>query len=313
MEVSTDMPTVESRDTMNKNVLPLVDVSRFQLDRRLPKEHLKRFAPETVFAMQTALSVGRAFRDIDVTQGVKTKDEGVLNLVTEWDNASRGIIRRELAAQFPNDPILSEEVETRPEDPMSKPRLWVVDELDGTFNASQEINYYAVSIGFVEKGIPRLGAVYFPPVDQLYYGEVGVGTFSDGSPAQPYQKGHLNEVSITTDCAYKMEDAQKYLKMLLKIGSPRFSICGATVLSLTEVALGRHALGFSLQSMPWDKAASRALATAEGLDVRGVDGRPNPSIMESDVVVGSKHFVDQFIPLAKPLLQEWGFTPKQSL
>lgn len=306
------MPTVES-STMNKNVLPLIDVSRFQLDQRLSEVHLKRFAPETVFTMQTALSVGHAFRDIDVSQGVKTKDDGVLNRVTEWDNASRKIIRRALAAHFPNDPILSEEVETRPEDPMSQPRLWVVDELDGTFNASQGINYYAVSIGFVERGIPRLGAVYFPPADQLYYGEVGVGTFSDGSPARRYQEGNLSQVSITTDCAYKMEDAQMYLKMLLAIGSPRFSICGATVLSLTEVALGRHALGYSLQSMPWDKAASRALATAEGLDVRGVDGRPNPSIMESDVVVGSKHFVDQFITLAQPLLKEWGFQPKQSL
>lgn len=313
MEVSRNMPTVESRDTMNKNVLPLVDASQFQLDRRLPGEHLKRFAPETVFAMQTALSVGHVFRTIDVTEGVETKTEGVLNRVTAWDRASGEIIRRELKTHFPNDPVLSEEVVEKPENLLSQPRLWVGDELDGTFNASQMISYYAVSIGFVRSGQPWSGAIYFPPVDQLYYGEVGVGTFSDGWPAKRYVGEKLSEVSITTNAAYKTVDFHKHLDLLRVTGSPRGTVCGATVLSLAEVALGRHALGFSLESKPWDKAAAQALVTAAGLDIRGVDGRPNPSILEGDIVVGDKRFIDQFIPLAQPLLKEWGFAPKKSL
>lgn len=302
------MPTAEVRST-----LPLVATTRFRLDRRLPGEHLKRFAPETVFAMQTALSVGHAFRNIDVEDGVETKAEGVLNRVTAWDRASGEIIRRELKAHFPNDPVLSEEVVEKPENLLSQPRLWVGDELDGTFNASQRISYYAVSIGFVRSGQPWSGAIYFPPVDQLYYGEVGVGTFSDGWPAKRYVGEKLSAVSITTNAAYKAEDAHKHLDLLRATGSPRLTVCGATVLSLAEVALGRHALGFSLESKPWDKAAAQALVTAAGLEVRGIDGRPNPSILESDIVVGDKRFIDQFIPLAQPLLQEWGFTPKQSL
>lgn len=298
---------------MDKNVLPLVDVSRFQLERRLPSEHLQRFSPETVFAMQTALTIGRAFRDIDVGKGLETKAEGVMNRVSAWDRASSKIIRREIATRFPADSVLSEEVEELPDDLLTQKRLWVADELDGTWNASQGVGYYAVSIGFVQQGEPYSGAIYFPPVDQLYYGEIGVGTFSDGSPAKRYQEEKLSEVSITTNAAYKTADFHKHLDLLRATGSPRGTVCGATVLSLAEVALGRHAVGFSLESKPWDKAAAQALVVAAGLDVRGIDGRTNPSILESDIVVGDKRFIDQFIPLAQPLLREWGFTPKQSL
>lgn len=296
-----------------KETLPQVAESQFDLSTRLSAEHLKPFSAETTFTMQTALKVGKALRHIDVTKDIETKSEGVLNRVTLWDRTSSDIIRRELAFHFPSVPVLSEEVTEQPTDLLLLPELFVVDELDGTFNASQGINYYAISIGFVQHGQPKSGAIYFPPVDQLYYGEVGIGTFSDGSPAKQYEGKNLNEISITTNATYKAEDAHKHLKLLMATGSPRLTVCGATVLSLAEVALGRHALGFSLESKPWDKAAAQALVTAAGLDVRGIDGRPDPSILESDIVVGSARFLDQFIPLAQPLLREWGFAPKKSL
>lgn len=307
------MTTAETGSIMQKNVLPLIDVARFQLDQRLPAEHIEHFSPETVVAMRTILSVGRALRGIDVQHGVEMKSEGILNLVTQWDKTSGDIIRRELASSFPTDPILSEEVAQQPDNLLAQPRLWVVDELDGTFNASRGISYFAIAIGLVENGKPKCGAVYSPPLDQLFYGEIGFGSFLDGEKINVRKTAVLHASSIITNPTYKASDLHHHLDLLRVTNSPRVNVCGSSVMLLSEVAAGRHDLGFALELKPWDRAAVEPILIESGAEIRGVDGRTDTTILDSDIVVGSKDLVDQFIPLARPLLKEWGFAPKKSL
>lgn len=307
------MSDVEIESRMSASELPKVPESRFDLGKRLTSEHLSRFSQETICAMRTVLMVGRALRSVEVAEKVATKNEGVLNLVTIWDETSRDIISAELKKHFPQDPLLSEEVEDKPKTPQILERLWVVDELDGTFNASEGINYFAVAVGFVKDGKAISGAIYFPPVDQLYYGEVGVGSFRDGLAVKKNTSVELSKSSITTNASYTFETADRHLEMLKACGSPRMTVCGATVLSLAEVALGRHGLGFALDAKPWDKAAPMALMHAAGVPVRGIDGRENVSIFDKDILVGNRRLIAQFLEAVKPLLRKWNFTPEENL
>src|SRR3990170_2395592 len=221
------MSTIEAKHDMSH--LPCVDLSRFNLEQRLSKEILNGLSSETLFAMRTVLTIGQSIRAVDVRKGVAVKSEGVLNLVSEWDRLSSEVVRRELKTHYPNDPLLSEEIEPKPSDPLKNPRLWVVDELDGTFNASRGINYYAIAIGFVKDGRPASGAVYFPPADQLIYGEIGVGTFLDETRVRVRDHGELAKASITTNASYQIETLHKHLALLVATRSPRVTVCGSTV------------------------------------------------------------------------------------
>ena len=291
------MSTIEAKHDMSH--LPCVDLSRFNLEQRLSKEILNGLSSETLFAMRTVLTIGQSIRAVDVRKGVAVKSEGVLNLVSEWDRLSSEVVRRELKTHYPNDPLLSEEIEPKPSDPLKNPRLWVVDELDGTFNASRGINYYAIAIGFVKDGRPASGAVYFPPADQLIYGEIGVGTFLDETRVRVRDHGELAKASITTNASYQIETLHKHLALLVATRSPRVTVCGSTVMSLVEVALGRHELGFALDSKPWDRAAAEAIVIAAGGVVKGIDGRET-TILDPDIVVGNEPLVYEFIKLSKP-------------
>lgn len=297
---------------MDKTILPVLNPARFELDTRLSAEHLQRFSPETLFAMRTALKVGRAIRGVkvsDVSQ-VNTKAEGTQNLFTVADSLSRRTIQDELRTHYPHDLVLTEEVEPKPADPLTAPRLWVIDELDGSFNFSRQIKYYAVAIGFLKLGKPVSGVVYFPPTDELFYGEVGVGAFLDEMALGLRRESNLTNSSVTTNASYHTTISDRHLDLLKVTGTPRITVCGSTVMSLTEVVAGRHDLAFALDTKPWDVAAPWALLTALGEEPWGVDGR-KITILDSDILFGNPALKMQFVNKANPLLKEWQFMPKR--
>jgi myo-inositol-1(or 4)-monophosphatase len=46
--------------------------------------------------------------------------------------------------------------------------LWLIDPIDGTANYARGLPRYCVSIGYLEQGVPTLGAIYDPSHDWLY-------------------------------------------------------------------------------------------------------------------------------------------------
>lgn len=275
----------------------------------IKKLHLNQFSQETQFAARTVLLVWKNIKNVSISGKIETKSEGVQNLVTIWDEISKETIQGQLKKHFPNDAVLSEETDPKPQDPLSKPRLWVIDELDGTFNASRDKKYFAIAIGFLKNGKPISGAVYSPSTNELFYGEIGVGAFLNGKQIHVRQADKLSTSSVTTNASYSVETAHRHLDILKALETPRFEVCGSTVLWLAEVAAGRHELGFNLDCKPWDRAAVEPILTQAGASIRGVDGRPT-TILDSDIVVGSGQLVDSFINTTMPLLIKWNFLPK---
>lgn len=96
--------------------------------------------------------------------------------VTAADHAANDFIVAELKRHFPNDGLLSEESrddKTR----LNKARVWMVDPMDGTKQFIERLGEFAVMIGLAVDGEARLGVVYRPVDDQLYYAAPGVGAF----------------------------------------------------------------------------------------------------------------------------------------
>lgn len=98
--------------------------------------------------------------------------------VTEADRAANALVVERLRAAFPADVILSEEL---PDDGsrLGRPRVWMVDPIDGTREFINGSDEYAVMIGLSVEGQPRVGVVSQPPTRRTYSGVVGHGAWID--------------------------------------------------------------------------------------------------------------------------------------
>jgi len=94
--------------------------------------------------------------------------------VTEADRAVSRFLVDELRAAFPNDAILCEE-EKDDLRRLEASRVWILDPMDGTKEFIARRGEFAVMIGLAVDGEARLGVVYQPTEDRLYYGAAGGG------------------------------------------------------------------------------------------------------------------------------------------
>jgi 3'(2'), 5'-bisphosphate nucleotidase len=96
--------------------------------------------------------------------------------VTAADREASALIVSQLALEFPDHAILSEEEPdnlTR----LKNPRVWMIDPMDGTREFIDHLGEFAVQIGLVTDGEPVLGVVYQPTAGKLFYAARGQGAF----------------------------------------------------------------------------------------------------------------------------------------
>jgi len=129
------------------------------------------------FVKTLALTGGEVVQSAIPTDRVVAK-EGRGNFVTAADEASEKAILWLIAQTFPDDEILTEESRPAVGDLSAAQHLWVIDPLDGTNNFGFERWYAAVSVGYVEGGQLRAGAVYDPFRKELFFAEKGGGRSS---------------------------------------------------------------------------------------------------------------------------------------
>src|SRR5919202_3519970 len=96
--------------------------------------------------------------------------------VTQADRAVNELIVRSLREAFPEDGVLAEEsVDT--ERRLTRERVWMVDPLDGTKGFIAGTGDFAVQIGLAVEGRARLGVLYAPATDVLYWAARGHGAW----------------------------------------------------------------------------------------------------------------------------------------
>jgi 3'(2'), 5'-bisphosphate nucleotidase len=99
--------------------------------------------------------------------------------VTEADHAASELIVGRLKAAFPDDAILSEEIPDSGER-LGRPRVWMVDPIDGTRDFVRGEDGFVVMIGLAVDGRPAVGAVAHPVSGAVYSGAAGAGAWRDG-------------------------------------------------------------------------------------------------------------------------------------
>ena len=176
------------------------------------------------------------------------------------DKRSHDFLMAALAAERPNDAVLSEE---GVDDPvrLSAQRVWIVDPLDGTREFSElDRTDWAVHVALWEAGELVAGAVALPAQD------ITLATPSVAAPP-PSPAVPRIVVSRTRPPAVALAVKEALGGELVEMGSAGAKVA-SVVQGLSDVYV--HAGG----QYEWDSAAPVAVARAAGLHTSRIDGSP---------------------------------------
>ncbi len=119
--------------------------------------------------------------------------------VTVADRAAEELIRRRLEAAFPGHGIVGEEHGTTRE---HAPERWYIDPIDGTKSFMRGVPLYAVLLGLEVGSEVKVGAAYFPALDELVYAREGGGCFVNGRRCRVRDTADLSRAFMSfTDAA----------------------------------------------------------------------------------------------------------------
>lgn len=175
-------------------------------------------------------------------------------------------------------PILSEEsVIPEYQQRKSWKMFWMVDPLDGTKEFIQRNGEFTVNIALIKEGVPIMGVVYSPVLNQLYIGASDIGayklqvkTFDEFSI--DLLKAHcrlplISTKKLTVVCSksHKSSETNEYIQKIT-CNSSKFEIISmGSSLKFCLVAEGVADIYPRLSpTMEWDSAAAHAVCTAAG-------------------------------------------------
>jgi histidinol phosphatase-like enzyme (inositol monophosphatase family) len=125
-------------------------------------------------ALATAGEAGQItleyFRRDDLEVERKSDDSPV----TAADRRAEECLRGCIAATFPDDAVLGEEL---PDRPGTSGFRWILDPIDGTKSFIHGVPLYGTLIGLEHAGRPVLGVIRIPALDETVYAAVGQGAW----------------------------------------------------------------------------------------------------------------------------------------
>ncbi len=182
--------------------------------------------------------------------------------VTEADLAVNTLIARRLGAARPDYGWLSEETVDDLHN-RNKPRVWVVDPIDGTRAYMREGDpFWCVAMAVVEAGEVIAGVIYAPDFDHLYEARRGGGAYLNGDPI--FVSSQASEAGcrmIATESMIRHESwPERWPEMTLADPKPN-----ATLLRMALVASGAWDATLALfRKSDWDLAPGTILVREAG-------------------------------------------------
>ncbi len=130
------------------------------------------------FAIDLARAAGeftqRFFGRADLT--VEAKADGTP--VTEADRGAEAVVVEAISQRFPDDAILGEEHGAQNG---TTGRHWVIDPIDGTKAFARGVPLYSNLVSLLVDGVPVVGVINLPAVEQTVWAGTGLGAFVNGA------------------------------------------------------------------------------------------------------------------------------------
>ncbi len=224
-------------------------------------------------ATDLAVRAGAILRDrLELERQVTHK--GIVDLVTDADEASELLIWEGLKAAFPGHRMTGEEGSVGADVSMAEqPFGWVFDPLDGTTNYAHRYPHFAVSICLEYNGEPVVGAVYDPMRDELFAARKGHGATLNGKPVSVSTTDSLQRSLLASGFSYDLSDraAQMISWQFFNNAARGVRRDGAAALNLCWVANGRLDGYWERPVQAWDMGAGVIIVREAGGVVSALD------------------------------------------
>ena len=185
------------------------------------------------------------------------------NPVCEVDLEVDAFLREQLGQLDPDAGWLSEETLDQ-SDRIERPRLWVVDPIDGTRDYLRGRPGWAVSIALVDQRVPVIGVLDAPLREEHWQAELGRGAWRNGERLHASDRRELAGARVPTDSLPDVDSD------LLAVAKPN-----SIALRIAMVAAGEADLVATLRwGFEWDIAAAALIASEAGAVITGALGQP---------------------------------------
>lgn len=236
---------------------------------------MKKIEEKLEIAIKAAVSAGNILisHSNDVIQIKQSKKESLRDVVTEIDNLADKKIVEILKKYDQKLNILTEEQGLVKGGNKKGGNFWVIDPLDGTVNYIQQIPFYAVSIAYVENRNPKVGVVFLPFLNEIYYGAIDLGTYKNHSKIFIVDKkptGALFAQAFSGKNYTSARERRKEFDVFQKVNDETMGCLrtGSAAVNLVYAAEGRFGGCFGKMNKIWDVMAGLIIAKLAGAKVQ---------------------------------------------
>jgi 3'(2'), 5'-bisphosphate nucleotidase len=194
--------------------------------------------------------------------------------VTDADEEAEKLILAELAATFPDVPVVAEEQAAAGRVVSVGSRFFLVDPVDGTKEFVKRGGEFTVNIGEIVDGQPVAGVVFAPAIGRLFVGTVGHGAFEMvANSVRPITVRKPEADGLVAVSSRSHPDAKT--DALLRTMPIKGHTNAGSSLKFCLVAAGEADIyPRAGRTMEWDTAAGHAVLAAAGGSVTNWDGTP---------------------------------------
>lgn len=222
-----------------------------------------------------------------------SKSKGGVDVLTQADEEIDKFLRENIRKQYPQTFLLTEE--TAPKDYSSLKEhddLWVIDPIDGTVNFARGNPHFAISVGLVDKGLPKLGVVYLPMENNLYWAQADKEeAFLNGKTLNVSSTKELKETVFGCDWGWEKEERLILMKWLDRIVPHvrQIKCANSAVAEPATLANGKMDVYLIYGIKPWDIAASSLFIRKAGGKITTPSGEDwdifNPAMLATNGIL----------------------------
>ena len=253
-----------------------------------------RFELAKAVAREAGLSTLAHFRSDDLAVEIKSD----ASPVTVADRAAEELLRRRIAAAFPDDGILGEEFG---EQPGTSGYRWILDPIDGTKSFVHGVPLYGTLVGVEHKGRSVIGVIFLPALDECVSAAAGAGAWytRGGEPPVPARVSSCARLSdavfLTSELHYPTPERQQVLARLVE--ATRINRTWGDCYGYLLVATGRADVMIDPLMALWDIAALQPIIEEAGGTL--TDWRGNPTIHSGEAVATCGPLHEQVLAITR--------------
>jgi 3'(2'), 5'-bisphosphate nucleotidase len=201
--------------------------------------------------------------------------------VTAADRRASELIVAGLAATFPADPIISEELPPAP-GALGAARCWFVDPIDGTKDFIRGEDGYSVMIGLACNGLPTVGVVYQPVLDRLFEATPDGARMTYQGTTTPLVVSDVASAAAARLVASKSHRSADIDRVKDRLGIADELNIGSVGVKLCLIAAGQRDLYVNpaAKTKAWDTCAPEAILVRAGGRLSDLFGTPIDYIRE---------------------------------